>query len=75
MSKQSSVEELFQKLWDTPKDKLTWYVALKQAKAMHKEEIINIVVWCDDTGRRPQQIKIEAEQYYNETYGGVDENN
>jgi hypothetical protein len=47
------------------------YLALKeQAKAMHKEEIINIVVWCDDTDRRPQQIKIEAEQYYNETYGG-----
>ena len=42
----------------------------KQAKAMHKEEIINIVVWCDDTNRTPQQIKIEAEQYYNETYGG-----
>jgi hypothetical protein len=42
----------------------------EQAKAMHKEEIINIVVWCDDTNRRPQQIKIEAEQYYNETYGG-----
>ena len=44
--------------------------AFEQAKAMHKEEIINIVVWCDDTDRKPQQIKIEAEQYYNETYGG-----
>ena len=44
--------------------------AIEQAKAMHKEEIINTVVWCDDTDRRPQQIKIEAEQYYNETYGG-----
>jgi hypothetical protein len=42
----------------------------EQAKALHKEEIINIVVWCDDTNRRPQQIKIEAEQYYEQTYGG-----
>jgi hypothetical protein len=45
-------------------------MSYEQAKEMHKEEIINIVVWCDDTDRRPQQIKIEAEQYYNDTYGG-----
>ena len=65
MSKQSSVEELFQKLWDTPKDKLTWYVALKEAKAMHKEEVENAY----NVGS-PYKT---AEQYYNETFGGNNE--
>jgi hypothetical protein len=64
-NKQSSVEWLVKEYHLPPDSPL-----VQQAKAMHKEEIINIVVWCDDTDRRPQQIKIEAEQYYNETYGG-----
>ncbi len=38
--KQSSVEWLFKQLWDEPQDKLTWYAILKQAKTMHKQEII-----------------------------------
>lgn len=42
----------------------------KQAKVMHKEEIKDAVVWFDDTDRRPHLIEIEAEKYYNETYGG-----
>lgn len=37
---QSSVESLFEKLWDTPKDKFTWYAILEEHKAMHKEEIV-----------------------------------
>jgi hypothetical protein len=77
-NKQSSVEWLQVQLKNgigfNTLDPLSYRKAVdnlfEQAKAMHKEEIINIVVWCDDTGRRPQQIKIEAEQYYNETYGG-----
>ena len=32
--KQTAVEWLFQQLWETPKDKLTWYSILKEAKAM-----------------------------------------
>jgi hypothetical protein len=42
----------------------------EQAKAMHKEEIKNAIVWFDDTDRRPHEIEIDAEQYYNETFGG-----
>jgi hypothetical protein len=30
----TSIEWLFQKLWEAPKDKLTWYYILKQAKEM-----------------------------------------
>jgi hypothetical protein len=77
-NKQSSVEWLQIQLKNgidfNPLDPLSYPKSVdnlfEQAKAMHKEEIINIVVWCDDTDRKPQQIKIEAEQYYNETYGG-----
>ena len=64
--KQTAVEWLFQQLWETPKDKLTWYSILKEAKAMEKEQIINtfkeaqVLVVLDDTKR--------AEQYYNEIY-------
>ncbi len=45
---------------------------LQQAKAMHKEEIINAVVWFDDTDRRPHEIEIEVKKYYNEIFGGQD---
>jgi hypothetical protein len=38
--KQSSVEWLFQQLWDTPKDKLEWQTILKEAIEIHKKEII-----------------------------------
>ena len=41
--KQTSVDWLFHKLWDMPKDKLTWYAILEAASVMHKEEIINAV--------------------------------
>ena len=35
---QTAVEKLFHKLWDTPKDKFTWYALLKEAKEMEKEQ-------------------------------------
>jgi hypothetical protein len=36
--KQTAVEFLFEKLWETPKDKLTWNAILEQAKEMEKEQ-------------------------------------
>ena len=66
MMKQTAIDWLFQQLWETPKDKLTWYSILKEVKAMKKEQIINtfkeaqVLVVLDDTKR--------AEQYYYETY-------
>ena len=70
-NKQSSVDFLWSLIPTDVQNMIDkQYDGSEQAKAMHKEEIINIVVWCDDTDRIPQQIKIEAEQYYNETYGG-----
>ena len=42
---------------------------IKQAKAMHKEEIINAHFegQCDETEGYPLEI---AKKFYNETYGG-----
>ena len=39
---QTAVEKLFHKLWDTPKDKFTWYALLKEAKEMEKEQMRKI---------------------------------
>lgn len=38
--KQSSIEFLFEKLWNTPKDKFEWTTILQQANEIHREEII-----------------------------------
>ena len=58
---------LFEKLWETPKDKLTWYAILAQAKEMEKAQIKNAYV----KGQIDCEIftmESESEQYYNETF-------
>jgi hypothetical protein len=62
--KQTSVEWLFQQLWETPKDKLTWHSILEQAKQMEKQQIIDAY----DKGEFNQGCNEDAEQYYNENY-------
>jgi len=39
-----------------------------KAKEMEKQQIIDAVVWFDDTERTPSQIDIGAQLYYNETF-------
>jgi hypothetical protein len=36
--KQTAVDWLFQQLWETPKDKLTWHLILEQAKQMENKQ-------------------------------------
>ncbi len=62
--KQTSVDWLFQQLWETPKDKFTWHSILEQAKEMEKEQIIDAY----DKGEFNQGCNEDAEQYYNENY-------
>ena len=73
--KQNSIEFLFEKLWDTPKDKFEWNAILKQAKAMHKEEQISFAKKCLDKALdldvRTAHLKVE--EMYNETFGGNNE--
>jgi hypothetical protein len=68
----NSVEWLFQKLWDTPKDKLNWYAIAAQAKAMHKEEIKSAFDVGGDS-YYDLNVPSNSEQYYNETFGGNNE--
>lgn len=59
--KQTSTEWLFEKLWETPKDKLTWNALLEQAKEMEKQQIIEACNYGD--------FEELGEQYYKQTYG------
>ena len=38
----TSIEWLFEKLWEEPKDKLTWNSILKEAKEMHGQEMAQL---------------------------------
>jgi hypothetical protein len=80
-NKQSSVEWFSKESWKL-KVKLenkeitlgeygvTYVDLLKQAKAMHEQEIINATIY----GNRFQGCYgLYSEQYYNETYGGNNE--
>ena len=61
--KQTAVEWLFEKLWNTDKDKFTWYAILKQAKEMEKEQIKNS--WYNSLTKGDYN---SADEYYNETF-------
>jgi hypothetical protein len=71
MEKQTATEWLFDKLWDEPRDKFNWFVLLKQAEEMEKEQIINA---CNQTdfedinGMGIHETITKGEQYYNETF-------
>ena len=58
----TSTQWLFEKLWETPPDKLTWYAILQQAMDMEKKQIIQAF---NDNLLDGLQV---GEQYYNETY-------
>lgn len=62
-NKQTSVEQLFHKLWDTPKDKFTWYAILEEHIAIHKKE-------CVDLLNKHNDIFDTSEDHYNQTFGG-----
>jgi len=56
----TSIEWLFEKLWDEPKDKLTWYSILSKAKEMHKQEII-------EAYESPREFE-DGEEYFYQNY-------
>jgi len=62
-NKQTSADWLFQQLWETPKDKFTWYSILEQAKDMEKEQIIEAYKYGNQS-----DVYFKPEQYYNETF-------
>jgi len=58
--KQTATQWLFEKLWNEPKDKLTWNAILEQAKEMEKEQIME--------AHYAPKYGCFREQYYKETY-------
>jgi len=71
--KQTAIEWLFERLWDEPKDKFTWYALRKKAKEMEKEQIMDSFEDGAESLYRHNfysEDREDSEQYYNETYGG-----
>ena len=66
--KQSSVEWFYQRILAKDIE-----LVFEQAKAMHKQEIIDAANKLLYHGTGPGDAA--AEQYYNETFGGEDESN
>ena len=60
------VEELFEKLWDTPKDKFTWYAIRKEMLDKEKEVIVDAFLDGKLDGWHNQWA--DANDYYNETF-------
>ena len=71
MSKQSSVELLFKKLWNTPKDKFEWTIILKEAIDKHEVEIVRSSArgFLAASDELPLDDALSyAQQYYNSNY-------
>ena len=69
--KQTAVEWLFDKLWNTDKDKFTWYAMLKQAKEIEESQIVDAHIEGQrvfDDYNHTQWTTDQAEQYYSETF-------
>jgi len=65
--KQTAAEWLFEKLWNTDKDKFTWYAILKQAKEMEREQIIDFGYdIADDLACGKYRDKKHMEERYDE---------
>jgi len=73
----TAVEWLFEKLWNTDKDKFTWYAILKQAKEMEREQIIEAHFNGCEIGEmfnnENRAFITDSEQYYNKTYKNTEQ--
>lgn len=72
-NKQSSVKWLARKLKDFPHIKHSYQFKelVKQAKAMHEDEIKQAIMFGDCRGKISTYAT--SEEYYNETFGGNNE--
>jgi len=66
--KQTATEWLFQRLWETPIDKLTWYAILEQATAMEKEQIKDAHINGFYSPPFRKSRNGEAKDYYDKTF-------
>ena len=68
----TAVKELYERLWETDKDKFTWIAILDDILEKEKEQIVNAYKeGCSDGGFFDKKWdEVRAEEYYHETYGG-----
>ena len=68
----TAVKQLYERLWETDKDKFTWIAILDDILEKEKEQIVNAYKkGCFDGGFFDEKWdEVRAEEYYNETYGG-----
>jgi hypothetical protein len=66
--KQTAVEWLFRSLWDTPKDKLTWWAIFDEAMAIEKQQIIDAHESSYIEMNLAFRAGERAEQYYDDNY-------
>lgn len=67
--KQTSVDVLFERLWDTPKDKWEWNAVLKEVREMHKQEMKDAAL--NDVTKNAGLRKLfekQFEEYYTNTF-------
>ena len=64
----TSLNWLFEKLWDLPKDKFTWYCLLEESKEMHKQEIIDAYKIGNNDYANFSYVATSGEDYYQETF-------
>ncbi len=67
--KQTSVDVLFERLWDTPKDKWEWNAALKDVREMHKQDMKDLYLAHVTKAPRLREIfEKQFEEYYTNTF-------
>ena len=64
--KQSSIDLLFEKLWNTPKDKWEWNAIRQEIAQVHKREIMEAAY--DNMGNNFDPNMGRAELYYKAKY-------
>jgi len=64
----TSIEWLFNELWEVPKDKLTWHSILSKAKELEKQQIIDAVSYGNSYYKNYEAAEVTGENYYKETY-------
>ena len=67
--KQTSVDILYKKLWDTPRDKWEWNAVLKEMKELHKQEMKDLYLSHVTKATRLRVIfEKQFEEYYTNTF-------
>ena len=64
--KQTTVEFIYQELWQAPKDKWMWQMILDQAKEMEKEQMLNFYMWIRMNENSEKYLDFTDDEMYDE---------